>query len=67
MLSTTCGRIADDFRCNVANLHTHFQYEEQAQQNVDDKTLKQVCSVNDYYLSITSFLSITLVLYRKKL
>jgi len=67
MLSTTCGRIADDFRCNVANLRTHCQYEEQAQQNVDDKTLKQVCRVNDYSLSITSSRSITLVVYRKKL
>ena len=50
MLSTTCGRIADDFRCNVANVHTQCQYEEQAQQNVDDKTLKQVCGVYDYSL-----------------
>jgi hypothetical protein len=67
MLSTTCGMIADDFRFNAANLHTHCQYEEQAQQNVDDKTLKQVCRVNDYSLPITSSQSITLVLYRKKL
>jgi len=66
MLST-CGWIADDFRCNVANLHTHCQYEEQAQQNIDDKTFKQVCTVNDYSLSITFSQSITLVLYKKKL